>query len=224
MHSLSHEQQTLIATCVSMSGVDQSHLQVDLIDHVCSMVEERLEQGVAFESALNEALGFFGTDGLRNIQKEVYSVITPNTMIMKRMTVVTGAVCSTLLLVGTFFKVMHWAPAGVLIVLGMALLVVPFLPLLLLHNLRGSSELGGRIFHISGYLGLSVLAAGALFKIMHWPYASMLLAIGGGVLLFVYLPLYFYRKYQESSNKPVTLATFLVSFAALMVVYMLLPR
>ncbi len=145
-------------------------------------------------------------------------------MIMKKMTVVTGAVCSALLLVGTFFKVMHWAPAGVLIVLGMALLVMPFLPLLLMHNLRGSNKTEGRVFHISGYLGLSVLAAGALFKIMHWPYASMLLAIGGGVLLFVYLPLYFYRKYQESSNKPVTLATFLVSFAALMVVYMLLPR
>lgn len=207
-----------------MSGVDQAHLQLDLVDHLCNMVEERLAEGMQFETALNEALTVFGADGLRAIQKEVYSVITPNTMIMKTITVITGALCASLLLFGTFFKVMHWPLAGVLIVLGMSLLIVPFLPLLLAHNLQGAPQTGAKIFHVSGYLGLSVLATGTLFKIMHWPYATLLLGIGGGVLLFVYLPLYFYRKYKESSNKPVTLATFLVTFAALMVVYMLLPR
>ena len=223
MHRLNEPQIVLIETCVAMSGVDQKGLQLDLVDHVCSMVEERLEEGVQFETALNESLSFFGNDGLRNIQKEVYSVITPNRMIMKTITVITGALCASLLLFGVLFKVMHWPLAGVFIVLGMSLLTMPFLPLLLVHNLRGAASTGARVFHAVGYLGLSVLASGALFKIMHWPYATAILTFGSGVLLFGYLPIYFYRKYQESSNRPVTLATFLVSFAALLVVYLLLP-
>ena len=223
MHGLNDDQLALIGTCVKMSGIEQNGLQVDLIDHVCSMVEERLERGESFENALNETLIFFGTDGLRNIQKEVYSVITPNRMIMKTITVITGALCAALLLLGVLFKVMHWPLAGVFIVLGMSTLTMPFLPLLLVHNWRGASSTGARIFHVVGYIGMSVLATGSLFKIMHWPYATASLTFGSGVLLFGYLPMYFYRKYQESSNKPVTLATFLVSFTALLVVYLLLP-
>jgi hypothetical protein len=223
MHRLNETQIALIDTCVAMSGVEQKGLQLDLVDHVCSMVEERLDAGESFENALNQALKRFGSEGLRNIQKETYSVLTPNRMIMKNITVIMGSVVAVFLFVGVIFKVMHWPLASVLIVLGMSLLVMPFLPLLLIHNLRGAKTSAVRAFHVVGYLGMSVLVAGSLFKIQHWPYATAMLSFGGGVLLFGYLPMYFFRKYQESSNRPVTLATFLVSFTALLVVYLLLP-
>lgn len=223
MHRLSDEQHALIATCVEMSGIEQKTLQDDLIDHVCSMVEERLDAGETFENALNEALKGFGADGFRAIQKETYAVLTPNRMIMKTITVVTGSVVAVFLFSGVVFKVMHWPLASVFIVLGMSTLTMPFLPLLLVHNLLGAKTSALRAFHVVGYVGMSVLTVGSLFKIQHWPYATALLGFGGGVLLFGYLPMYFFRKYQESSNKPVTLATFLVSFTALLVVYLLLP-
>ena len=222
MHGLNDGQLALIGTCVEMSGIEQNGLQVDLVDHVCSMVEERLEGGQPFETALNEALKSFGADGLRNIQKETYSVLTPNRMIMKNITVIMGSIVAVFLFVGVIFKVMHWPLASVFVVLGMSSLPM-FLVLLLVHNLIGSKTAAQRVFHIVGYVGMSVLATGALFKIQHWPGATAILTFGSGVLLFGYLPMYFYRKYQESSNRPVTLATFLVSFTALLVVYLLLP-
>jgi hypothetical protein len=54
---------------------------------------------------------------------------------------------------------------------------------------------------ISGVIAPILMAFGALFKIQHWPYASILLVLGFFLLSFVFLPSAIYVSYKEVSNR-----------------------
>jgi hypothetical protein len=56
---------------------------------------------------------------------------------------------------------------------------------------------------------------------MHWPGASILLMVGLGTLAFIYVPIYFYKKYQVSANKPITFSASLVAMTCLILVFAL---
>ncbi|WP_240732473.1 hypothetical protein [Flavobacterium alkalisoli] len=49
---------------------------------------------------------------------------------------------------------------------------------------------------ISGFTSSSLICIGMLFKFMHWPFASISLAIGFLLLITTFLPLYFYHRYK----------------------------
>lgn len=53
-----------------------------------------------------------------------------------------------------------------------------------------------KFIYVFGFLATFSLLLGTLFKLMHWPYASIMLFVGFLFLLFVILPLYFYQRYQ----------------------------
>jgi hypothetical protein len=56
---------------------------------------------------------------------------------------------------------------------------------------------------------------------MHWPGASAMLLLGISVLAFVYVPIYFYKQYRTSVNRPITLSTSLVAMTCLILVFAL---
>ncbi|MFT7102539.1 MAG: hypothetical protein ACJAYA_001110 [Bacteroidia bacterium] len=100
------------------------------------------------------------------------------------------------------------------------ILALIYLPLILRHKLKESPS-NEALLHISGFVGLAFTTVGSLFKIMHWPGASMLLIVGMGTLAFLYIPIYFYKRYQTSANKPITLSASLVAMTCLILVFAL---
>lgn len=52
-----------------------------------------------------------------------------------------------------------------------------------------------------GFLSLFFIIIGALFKIMHWPGASIMLLSGLACLAFIFLPLFFYHKYKSAVKR-----------------------
>lgn len=46
-----------------------------------------------------------------------------------------------------------------------------------------------------------LIITGSLFKIMHWPFAGILIFSGFIVLILITLPLYFYNKYKAQTLK-----------------------
>jgi Ca2+/Na+ antiporter len=115
---------------------------------------------------------------------------------------------------------MHWPGANVMFVIGAALLALIYLPLILHHKLKESPR-NEALMHIAGFVGLAFTTVGSLFKIMHWPGASVLLMVGMGTLAFIYVPVYFYKKYQVSANKPITFSASLVAMTCLILVFAL---
>lgn len=51
------------------------------------------------------------------------------------------------------------------------------------------------------YLAFALMILGSLFKIMHWPSASILLVVGTSTLLFGSLPLFFFNRYQKAKHR-----------------------
>ena len=49
-----------------------------------------------------------------------------------------------------------------------------------------------------GYLASFLSIMGLLFKLQHWPGASVMLVVGIAVLNFGFLPMYFYDRYKKS--------------------------
>jgi len=49
-----------------------------------------------------------------------------------------------------------------------------------------------------GFIACFTLSTGVLFKIMHWPMATVLLFAGFLLLNIGFLPTYFYQKYKAA--------------------------
>lgn len=58
-----------------------------------------------------------------------------------------------------------------------------------------------KLIYALAFITVFTLLLGTLFKIMHWPYASILIFTGFILLIFACLPLYFYQRYQTYYKK-----------------------
>ncbi len=62
-----------------------------------------------------------------------------------------------------------------------------------------------RAFYLVSTFNLMVLALGFLFKLNQWPYTSILLASGFGILIFITIPFALFNKYKHSKQKYILL-------------------
>jgi hypothetical protein len=109
-----------------------------------------------------------------------------------------GLAAVMLLSAGCMFKIMHWAGAGIMITLGVFLLGFAFIPAALISNFKAEVNKSQKILYYITAIVLTINLIGALFKIMHWPGASILLFIGIPLPFVLILPLYIFNKRKES--------------------------
>ncbi len=57
------------------------------------------------------------------------------------------------------------------------------------------------LVYIIGYIASALISSGFIFKMMHWPGASILLVSGFMVLITVFFPLFFYNRYKTYQKK-----------------------
>lgn len=217
---LNDTQVELVSAYIRQNGVAQEGLHDDLLDHICTGIENRMRQGDSFEDAFLHTVRLFGPGGLMQVQQDTFQLLTEINATMKKVTFTFGLTSTFLLLAGTIFKLMHWPGASIMIVLGAGLLVLAYLPLILHYKLKESPS-NEYIMHISGWVGLSFSVLGVLFKVMHWPGAGVILLGGMSILAFLYVPIYFFKQYRTSVNRPVTLSTSMVAMTCLILVFAL---
>jgi hypothetical protein len=221
MAELTEFQIELIDAYIKENGVAQSELQEDLLDHLCTSVEGKIEQGKSFEEAFQYTINLFGPGGLKQVQTQTFELLTEMNKTMKKVTFGFGLTSTFLLLAGTIFKLMHCLGGGIMLVLGVGLLVLGYLPMILTHKLKESPK-GDALMHILGFLGLCITSVGVLFKLQHWPGAGPLLYTGMAILAAGYVPVYFYKRYQTSANKPVTFSSSLIATACIILIFALM--
>lgn len=221
MVELTEHQINLISAYIKQNGVAQDELHDDLLDHVCTSMENRMQQGESFEEAFQYTINLFGPGGLKQVQNETFELLTEMNATMKKVTFGFGLTSTFLLLAGTIFKLMHWPGANIMVTLGASFLALVYLPLILAHKLKESPK-GEALLHILGFLGLTLTTVGVLFKVMHWPGASVTLIGGMGILAFGYVPVYFFKRYQTSVNKPLTMSSSMIAMACLILIFALM--
>jgi len=107
MEQLTEKHISEITTLIKAKGVEMEELLYDLVDHVCCMIEEKMEQGKNYPSALDETMSSFGNKGIRNIQEETTYLLTKNILVMRKTMHIIGITSAIMLLLGSIFKIQH---------------------------------------------------------------------------------------------------------------------
>ncbi|MDF1561143.1 MAG: hypothetical protein P1P83_13205 [Bacteroidales bacterium] len=103
---------------------------------------------------------------------------------------ITAFIAAMLFIAGVVFKIQHWPGSGIVLSLALASGTLLFLPALLAAKLKNQDNRSKRMVYILGALGMTAYMAGLLFKIQHWPLATLLLSVGLALIFFVVLPWY----------------------------------
>ncbi|MCX6296233.1 MAG: hypothetical protein NTX97_09230, partial [Bacteroidetes bacterium] len=200
---------------IKVRGVTSPDLNIDLLDHICCLIEYNLDDYRNFETVYQETLLLFGKKGLKEIQDETNRLLTfKNYYIMNSTMKISGYISSLMILFGSFFKFNHWPGASVLLVMGVFFIAFLFLPLLFVLKFKSTPK-GNRSVVLSSvaFVAATLLCSGLLFKNMHWPGAQMLIVISGVLLVFGYLPVYFLSVYKNTTDKISATATVILIIA-----------
>jgi hypothetical protein len=109
---------------------------------------------------------------------------------MKQKIYITGVLTAIAVFAGAIFKINHFPGAGILITSGLVSLVLLFLPLALFDHYRSSEGSKNISLYIVTYITCFVVFTSMLFKLMHWPYAGLLLTIALPFPYVVFLPVF----------------------------------
>ncbi|GEM_PF-671571 len=216
---LSNKQIDAIHDLLVAHGVAYDTLRMDLLDHLCCMVEERMDRGASFDAALADAVREFGPSGLEKAQEETLDLLNTTLRKMKKVTSIIGITGSFLALTGVVFKIMYWQGANLSLALGILTIALIYLPMLLWVRLK---EVSGSVLiftNATGILAAMVFLISVLFRVMHWPYSNALMTGSLLWIAFVFIPGYFIRSYRMAENKLMSVAYVLVLFTGVFLLY-----
>ncbi|MBN8695513.1 MAG: hypothetical protein J0L87_03190 [Bacteroidetes bacterium] len=215
MFSLTEEQIAFIENDIKIRGITSPDLSIDLLDHICCLIENELDEYRNFDTVYLDVLTRFGEKGLKEIQLETNRLLTfKHYYIMNSTMKISGYVSSLLILSGAIFKFNHWPGASIMMVTGVFFLTVLCLPLLFILKFKSTAESNRSILlSIIAFVSAIAISSGVLFRIMHWPGARMLTVTGCALLVLGYLPVYLLSVYKNTTNKINATATIILIIA-----------
>lgn len=99
-------------------------------------------------------------------------------------------VCLSIILMGTIFKALHFPGANILILVGLSSTTFAFMPIALNLLLKATNDKLLKFVYIAGFISFGVDFIGMIFKIFHWPGASIFMIIGLPLPFVLFLPAY----------------------------------
>lgn len=202
-------------------GISYEALKEELLDHICCLIEGMMDQGTQFSHALNDATSKFGPDGIERAQEATLYLLNHKLRKMKKTTSILGMAGGLFTIAGTLFKILHYPGASILLVIGLALIALLFMPFALIVNVKGQKGLKAKAMPVSGFIGGSFLILFSLFKIMHWPGASALFMVGIAIMLLIFMPLRFIKAYRNADNKWYDVGSLTVVLAGALLIFAL---
>lgn len=208
MYQISDQQIDYILSDISARGVEMESLQQNLLDHICCIIENNLEENGDFESFYQKTIETFYKDQLWEIEEETLQLLTfKNYYTMKKVMIVSGTFSAAAMIFGILFKFLHWPGAAILIILGIGISSLIFLPLLFTLKLKEQQNLKDKIgLGLISFASI-LLCLSVLFKVMHWPGANLMGIMFLVILGLIFLPLNFINGIKNPDRKINTIAT-----------------
>lgn len=186
MYVLDQQEIRKIENRVTLAQVSNGSLSIDLVDHICCMIEDRIEQGMNLNRAEEEVFKEMGEVQLKAIELET-KLLTQNKFTMKKRTKIIGMVALILVVTGFAFKMLHLQGAAILWSVGVLTLAFGFFLFVLVDRFSYEKSNSMRITAVVGYLGSALLIVGLGMGLMHWPYSAFVAETGGLLLLTYYI-------------------------------------
>tara|TARA_B110000037_G_scaffold45080_1_gene55325 strand:+ start:1868 stop:2233 length:366 start_codon:yes stop_codon:yes gene_type:complete len=108
---------------------------------------------------------------------------------------------------------MHWPGASLIIIMGALSLAFIFVPLLIFIKFKEVSFLFDKFIYSIGIVLGTVLMVGFIFKLMHWPWATVLMLSSIVIFNFIYTPIYFISRFKKEELKFDTIVNSVVMFS-----------
>jgi hypothetical protein len=208
VYVLTDEQIAFILNDIRRNGIELEELQLDLLDHICCVIETELTTENNFEEVYRSILPRFYKRSLREIEEETQLLLTfKNYYAMKKIMIISGTFSAFTVLIGSLFKVMHWPGAAMLFVLAIALFSFIFLPILSVIRIKEQTKTNDKIVIIAAAIFGSAISLAILFKVMHWPFATLLWTSALAILFFIFLPIYFFSGIRNPETKTNTIVS-----------------
>ncbi|NET36150.1 MAG: M23 family metallopeptidase [Cyanothece sp. SIO1E1] len=99
MVELNEQQTDIVEQLIDESELSYHPFKEELLDHLCSDIESRMQEGDAFSSAIAQAFDTFPKDEIKEIEEQILSSINQKHAIMKKVSLLALA---SLLLCSTF--------------------------------------------------------------------------------------------------------------------------
>jgi hypothetical protein len=100
-------------------------------------------------------------------------------------------------ILGTLFKIQHWPLAGTFLSLAALSGILFFIPALAVNRLMDQESKVKWPVYVLGAAGIICYVAGMLFKIQHWPLATILMVMGVFILFVFSFPWYTWLTWKE---------------------------
>ena len=131
MRTLDEKEIDFIFNDIKARGVTIEDLQLNLLDHICCIMEEELSYDQDFYKFYENVLPRFFKNELREIEEETTNLLTfKNYYAMKNTLYISGIATAFFTVAGAILKSFHLPGAGVCIVLAGFFFSLVFLPLL----------------------------------------------------------------------------------------------
>lgn len=198
---ISEHQVKFIAAIIDESSIASQTLKEDLIDHLCCVVEIKLENGIPFDIALQEALREIAPHGLDSLQNQTsYLLKSSKEILMKKMIFSIGFISAIAVSLGWLFLVLDWLGGRELFYYGLLGLLMIFIPMIAIHryNVLVRKSLSEKLRILLGSVSGFIIGLSLVFKVLHLQGADFVLVFGVLLFTFGFLPLLFFNLYRKS--------------------------
>lgn len=214
MYRITDQQIDFILDDIRARGIGMEELQNDLLDHICCIIEQKLEANGDFEQCYSETICTFFKKELREIETETKLLLNnKNYYKMKKIMIVSGIFSALLLTTGIILKFLHLPGAAIGIVTGIAGFSLIFLPLMFALKVKEKKNVADKFLAGIGAIVAILISMSVMFKLQHWPYANMMAVTSVGILLLVYLPVNLITGIRNPETKVNTIVSSILMIA-----------
>lgn len=208
MYTINDKQINYILSDIRARGVEMEDLQNNLLDHICCIIEQNLEENGDFEDFYKKTIPTFYKDDLWEIEEETLQLLTfKHYYTMKKIMLNSGIFSAAALVIGLILKFLHLPGASIMLVLGVGVASLFFLPLVFTLKAKEKQRTQEKITLIIGGICCSVISLSILFKVQHWPFANVMLILAMLTLLLVFVPVYLINGVRNPETKVNTITS-----------------
>lgn len=210
MAELSIEQVKFIEKDIQKRGLKNDSLISDLVDHVCCILEDELDEDTKFENLYPTIINRFFKKDLLEVEEETNLLLTfKNYYAMRNTMIRSGMSALILLVIGIIFKTLHLPGTAIILILATVLITFVFLPIFFVFNTKNSNSQKKMVIGFGALFGILFVLA-ALFRVLHWPGAILLWRSSLLVVTFLFLPAYLFGSIRNEENKTNVIITSLM--------------
>jgi hypothetical protein len=227
MYRIKDDQIDFIWEDLIRRGIRTESLRLNLLDHVCILIEENLNEGGDFQQYYAEAIKTFYEKELCELEKETNYLLYQNNFFMKKALIISGLFAATGFISGTISKIFLSRLTDFFLFIGFLSFVLVFLPLVLVVLLKGFRSRNDLIMYLSGTVSLILYFVCMMSKCLGFPSSNLQLGLnnydsawlilwltGLAIAGFVFVPAYLVKglKKPETKITSIILSILLIAF------------